>query len=249
MVSVINAMIAALLGPPSHNHAWGGSMAITRKNFFDLGVKGAWQNSLSDDYALPAAQRAAQKEIRFRHSCFVASTANFNWRSFFEFWPRQYKITKVCSHGLWLLAVAGSILYAVAFAYPLILWAIDLVIGRPDHRLLLMFSALYIANIIRGFFLLKGSKAALPEYAGQLQAVAFWYTWGFPLALFANLLALLKSAHRRTVMARHHLHDAFPDAHARASPGHGRFLRSPNRGGTSTPDQVSPIDELDELTN
>ncbi|MCL2648041.1 MAG: glycosyltransferase family 2 protein [Phycisphaerales bacterium] len=202
-VSVINATIAALLGPAKRNQAWGGSMAITRQNFFDLGIHGAWQNALSDDYVLTLQiKRVHKKEIHFTHACLVPSSATFTWHSFFEFAPRQYKITKVCSPWIWLTALAGSALYALAFTYPLILWTLRLFIGPPDHWLLVMLAALYITNLLRGFFLLQGSKTALPEHAGKLQTVAFWYTWAFPLALFINLFVLLKSAFGRTIQWR-----------------------------------------------
>jgi ceramide glucosyltransferase len=205
-VSVINAIIAALLGPAARNQAWGGSMAIKRTNFFDFGIYQAWQNALSDDYVLTSqVKHVHSKAIRFVHSCFVASNANFNWHSFFEFAPRQYKITRICSPWIWLAAVVGSSLYALAFSYPLILWIVSLLIHRPDHLLLLMLAALYITNVLRGDLLLKGSKAALadhPTATQRLDAVAFWYTWGFPLALFINLIALLKSSIGRTIQWR-----------------------------------------------
>jgi len=202
-VSVINATIAALLGPPKRNQAWGGSMAITRKNFFQLGIHRAWQNALSDDYVLTLqTKRIHRKDIHFTHACFVPSNAAFTWRSFFEFSVRQYKITKVCSPWLWRTAIVGSAIYCVAFIYPLILWPLSLHLGKPDHLLLLMFAAIYTINFLRGRQLLQGSQTALPEHAEKFQAVAFWYTWAFPLALFINFFILLQSARGRTIQWR-----------------------------------------------
>ena len=205
-VSVINAIIAALAGPAARNQAWGGSMAIKRTYFYDFGIDQAWQHALSDDYVLTIqVKHIHKKAIRFVHSCFVASSANFNWHTFFEFAPRQYKITRICSPWIWLTAVVGSSLYAVAFSYPLILWAVGLFTGRHDHLLLLMLFVLYITNVLRGHFLLEGSKLALadhPNASERLEAVTFWYTWGFPLALFINLFALLKSSVGRIIQWR-----------------------------------------------
>jgi cellulose synthase/poly-beta-1,6-N-acetylglucosamine synthase-like glycosyltransferase len=202
-VSIINASIAALLGPPHRNLAWGGSMAITRKNFFDLGIYDAWQHALSDDYVLSLQiKRVHKKLIRFSHSCFVPSSADFTWKSFFEFAARQYKITKVCAPSIWFISLIGSLIYLVAFNYPLVLWAYSIATGEPDHRLLLMFAAIYASNIIRGYFLYQGTLLALPQYKKTLKPLAFYFTLGIPLSLFTNFLALLKSSVGRTIQWR-----------------------------------------------
>jgi hypothetical protein len=200
---IINASIAALLGPPSRNHAWGGSMAITRKNFFDLGIHEAWQHALSDDYVLSHQIRNVHKKIiRFSHASFLPSVADFNWKSFFEFAPRQYKITKVCAPSLWLITLVGCVLYFFAFAAPLVTWLVSLAIGRHDPLFLYLFLGLYGVNILRGYFLLRGCKAAFPQHARKFQRIGLWFILGLPIALFVNLLALLASAVGRTIRWR-----------------------------------------------
>ena len=52
LASLLNAGVAALFGPYRRTFAWGGSMALRRQDFFGYGVHAAWQNALSDDYAL-----------------------------------------------------------------------------------------------------------------------------------------------------------------------------------------------------
>ena len=109
VVSVINAGVAALFGPYRRTFAWGGSMAMRRKDFFGYGLHDMWQSALSDDYVLAyCVKKVAKKKIQFVPNCIVASDANFNWASLFEFAVRQYRITKVCEPLVWLTAIGGG---------------------------------------------------------------------------------------------------------------------------------------------
>jgi len=197
---IINSAIGALLGPASRNHAWGGAMAITRKNFFDLGVHDAWQNALSDDYVLShQVRRVHKKVIQFSHASFLPSSAAFSWKSFFEFAPRQYKITRVCEPGIWAITLIGNILYFLAFAGLPALYLTSIALGKPDQNLLFMFLALFTVNSIRGYFLYRGCKNAFPAHKQKFRRIALWFILGLPLALFVNLLAMLPSALGRTI--------------------------------------------------
>lgn len=203
MLSVINASVAALLGPDWRNIAWGGSMAITRNNFFAFGVDQAWRNALSDDYVLSYCVKArAKKRIQFVQSCLVGSLADFDWPAFWEFATRQYRITRICAPFIWLIAVGAPLLYLIAFLYLLVFYPLSLALGRPDHNLLLMLALLYFANVLRGHLLLKGGIAGLPEHKAHLKAARPWYTWGYPVSFLVNLLALLRSAIGRRIVWR-----------------------------------------------
>ena len=206
MASVINAGVAALLGPGWRNIAWGGSMAIRRADFFSFGVHEAWQHALSDDYVLSyCVKTKAKRRIEFVTACLVASTANLEWASFWEFAARQYRITKICALGVWLTAIGAALLYLTGLIYTLTFWVLSLFglgrtpAGGADHLLLLMFAALYTANVLRGGLLLRGGLAALPDEAGKIKRVWFWYTFGYPFSLAVNLWALARSAFGRTI--------------------------------------------------
>ena len=208
MVSVINAAVAALLGPGWRNMAWGGSMAIRREDFFGFGVEQAWQRALSDDYVLSwCVKNQAKRRIQFVQGCLVGSVADFSWGELWEFAVRQYRITRVCAPGVWLAALGGAKLYLIGMLYTFVFFWLsvaglvpaDSLTGRVDYPLGVMFVALYVANVIRGWFLLEGGKAALPEQAGKLRDAWFWFTFGYPVSLLVNLAALLKSARGRGI--------------------------------------------------
>jgi hypothetical protein len=65
-----------------------------------------------------------------------------------------------------------------------------------------MFIALYTANFLRGRFLLRGGLAAFPDQSPKLRRIVFWFTWGYPVTLFVNLLALIRSAPGKTIQWR-----------------------------------------------
>ncbi len=206
IVSIINAQVAALFGPYRRTFAWGGSMAIWRGEFLEIGLPKMWSNAVSDDYVMShAIKRVAGKRIHFVPQCIVASDANFNWGTFFEFAVRQYRITKICEPLIWLTAVGGATLYLAAFLYTL--WRAVLGFIQPelvpDHtNQILMFSFLYMASIFRGYMLVLGGRRLLPEHDGEIKSALFWATIGFPWTMFIHWMVLIGSAFGREIVWR-----------------------------------------------
>jgi cellulose synthase/poly-beta-1,6-N-acetylglucosamine synthase-like glycosyltransferase len=205
IVSVLNAQVGSLLGPYRRTFAWGGSMAIRRADFFAFGLAKMWQTALSDDYVLShCVKRVAKRKIQFVPQCLVASDANFNWASLLEFSVRQYRITKVCEPLIWLTAVGGAILYLTAFCYTLFNSIYGFVPGAiPDHtNQIAMFCGLYLASIVRGFFLVNGGMHLLPEHKKEISTTMLWATIGSPWCYFINLIALVCSGFGRSIVWR-----------------------------------------------
>ncbi len=208
IVCVLNAQVASLLGPYRRNFAWGGSMAIRRRDFFGYGLAKLWQHALSDDFVLShCVKKMAKRKIQFVAQCLVASEANFNWASLFEFAVRQYRITKVCAPIIWITAVCGALLYVAAFTFTLYKTIYGFI--RPavfqGHEHLIqtcMFTMLYGLSILRGWFLIKGGQRLFPEQAPAIRSAIWWATLGIPWCFVVNLLALLGSAVGRTVVWR-----------------------------------------------
>jgi len=208
IVSVLNAQVAALLGPYRRTFAWGGSMAIRRKDFYAWGLNDMWQHALSDDYVLSYVVKVKAKTwIHFVPNCLVASDANFNWASLFEFAVRQYRITKVCAPWVWLTAVGGAIVYLVALGYTFGNSVLGFFEGHyrfsGEHFAQMgMFAALYGLTLLRGHLLITGGERLLPDHAGEIQATRFWATIGMPWCYVINLLALSGSAVGRNIVWR-----------------------------------------------
>jgi ceramide glucosyltransferase len=212
IVSILNAQVAALFGPYRRTLAWGGSMAIRRTDFYGFGLNTMWQHALSDDYVLSYCVKQKKKsKIHFVAQCLVASQANFNWASLFEFAVRQYRITKVCAPVVWLTAVGGALIYLTALGYSLsnavfgFLYHHDAaapITGREYLNQFAMFLTLYVVSGIRGYMLVRGGQKLLPEHKSPIGSAIFWATLGMPWCYIINLLALLGSAFGRTIVWR-----------------------------------------------
>jgi len=208
VVSVINAGVAALFGPFRRTYAWGGSMALRRKDFFAFGVHSAWQNAVSDDYVVSyVVKHLAKKKIHFVARCMVASRADFDWASFFEFAVRQYRITKICAPIVWMAAASGAALYLVTLVYTFVFAIRGLMFpqGLPAYeglRLMLMFLSLYSFSVARGFMLLRGARLLLPEHTAALEGTRKWMTFGYPIVQVVNLVALVIAVFGRRITWR-----------------------------------------------
>ena len=213
IVSVLNAQVAALLGPYRRTLAWGGSMALRRKDFYAFGLHGMWQHALSDDYVLSyCVKTRAKSKVHFVAQCLVASEANFNWASLMEFAVRQYRITKVCALGVWFLAVGGAMIFLTALGYTFFnsvygVWMhvsgnTPAFSGYEHLKQIAMFAVLYGMSALRGYFLVRGGETLLPEHRRAIQSTMFWATVGMPWCYLVNFLALAGSAVGRTIVWR-----------------------------------------------
>jgi len=111
-LSAVNAKVAQLLGNTHCNQAWGGSMAIRRDLFSQVGLDKIWPKVLSDDLSLSRAVKKAGKRVIFVPACLTASYTSTTWRKLFEFGRRQFLITRISVPRLWWFALLGS-LYSI----------------------------------------------------------------------------------------------------------------------------------------
>lgn len=206
IVSVLNAQVGALLGPYRRTLAWGGSMAIRRPDFYKFGIHSAWQHALSDDYVLTyCVKNKGKSRIHFVAQCLVASEANFNWASLFEFAVRQYRITKVCAPWVWVTAILGAMAYLFAFGYTLYKTVYGFVHPMPyfeHYRQMAMFVGLYALSAVRGYMLVRGGEELLPEHRTAIRSAMGWATFGMPWCFLINTLALVGAAFGRTIVWR-----------------------------------------------
>ena len=186
--SVWNGSIATLLGNHNHNFAWGGSMAIRRDVFFDIGVPEYWRGAVSDDYMLSSAVRDAGLHIVFAPGAMVASTDHINMRSFLSWARRQMVITRVYHPGLWWPAVAAHIVYCGGMAAAI---AASVMGNRLAEWTLI---AQLSPGMLKGANRATLAKAELPEYKTWFDRHGWVHTWFVPLATWVWLIALAGSA-------------------------------------------------------
>lgn len=112
-LSAINAKVCQLLGNTRFNLAWGGSMAVRRRDFERLGIEHLWSRALSDDLSISRAIRRAGLRTRFVPACMVASYQSMTWGQLWEFARRQFIITRVYAPRLWLFGLIGALFSVV----------------------------------------------------------------------------------------------------------------------------------------
>jgi cellulose synthase/poly-beta-1,6-N-acetylglucosamine synthase-like glycosyltransferase len=113
--SAWNASVVTTLGNHNKNFAWGGSMAIRREVFDQIGVRKAWEGAVSDDYAVMHAARRSGKRIVFVPKCLIPSYGGCTWRELLEFTTRQILITRVYDPFTWRAAFVTQTIFNVAF--------------------------------------------------------------------------------------------------------------------------------------
>ena len=123
--SVWNASIASALGADvTKNFCWGGSTAIRRATFEQLGVNERWRGTVSDDFTITSVLKDANLPIHFTPNCLVPSVGDCDFKELLEFTTRQIKITRVYASHLWLPLLLGSALFTIAFFGGLVLISI-----------------------------------------------------------------------------------------------------------------------------
>ncbi len=103
----LNCEIMALFGKSSHYLLWGGSWAIRRAVFDQLGFRAAWKGTLSDDLVASRLLRQARMPVRFEPAGVVASPIDYQWSSMLSFVRRQYLVGRYYVPGWWLFALVG----------------------------------------------------------------------------------------------------------------------------------------------
>ncbi len=181
--------IATMLGDHSHNFAWGGSMAIRTEDFKRLQVvERYWAHTVSDDYGVARAVRAARGRIRFEPRCLLPSREESDWREFLRWSTRQIILTHVYARHLWGLGLASHGLYCGTYVLGLVLLALP---GSTTRE------RLGIAAFLLGILFLGTAKARLrtivareifPEEAELLARYGSCYWQLAPLVPWIMLL-------------------------------------------------------------
>ena len=130
--SVWNGSIASALGERGDkNFCWGGSTAIRRSTFDELGIRERWRGSVSDDFTMTRALQEARLPIHFVPACLVPSLDQCTVGELLEFTNRQLKITRVYAPHLWKPVLIGSVLFCAVFFGGLALVIVRGILGLP----------------------------------------------------------------------------------------------------------------------
>jgi hypothetical protein len=122
--------------------AWGGAMAVRRRDFELSGVEEIWRGVISDDLTLATAIRQLGLRIEFVPSCLTDSLGGCTLREYYAWLLRQLFVARMYSPALWrgafvsflpmFLIFSGMVLTPLSLMLPsLILPAITLLLVLP----------------------------------------------------------------------------------------------------------------------
>jgi cellulose synthase/poly-beta-1,6-N-acetylglucosamine synthase-like glycosyltransferase len=194
--SVWDAVALSRLGSGDCGFAWGGAMAIRRETFHELDIRDRWKGTVSDDYALSAAVRAAGLTIAFAPGAMVPCQERIPAGRVLAWMRRQRIVTRVYNPRLWWLALVAHIFYCGGMAA-------SIVASVRGFRLA---EWALIAQLSPG--MLKGlnratlAKAALPECEAWFKRHLWVHAIWVPLGTWLWLLVLASSALGNTIQWR-----------------------------------------------
>ncbi len=201
-LSAVNAKVAQLLGATRFNQVWGGSMAIRRKTFYEVGLDTIWQKALSDDLCLSHAVKKAHKRIVFVPACLVASYETTTWPKLFEFVRRQFLITRITVPGTWWFGLFSNV-YSIAGLWGGLAAAITAATTKTASPLYWMVPLVFvISQELRAILRQKMIVKLIPEDAEQLKKAVKADVFGTFVWSWFLLACIITSAFGRTITWR-----------------------------------------------
>jgi hypothetical protein len=190
----INCSYASLFGKHISRYVWGGSWAIRRETFEKLGIREAWQGTLSDDLVVSRVLRRAGLRVEFEPACMVASPLDNSARETFSFVRRQYLIAKHYVPAGWLSALFFVSLANLAMLGSLvaIVWAWRSGVMSPWVPASVC-AALYLASAVRGAIRGDLARTYFPGLRNALRRSQRFDLWAGPLCGLIHWLALASS--------------------------------------------------------
>ena len=191
-----DAVALGRLGPRDCAFAWGGAMAIRKEIFYTARVNEHWKNTVSDDYALSAAVRAAGLAIAFAPGALTPCFERLSCVRFFGWIRRQMTITRVYNPRLWRLGLVAHVFYCAAMCAS----AVECMNGYfPAAGAL---AAQLAPGMLKGWNRAMLARRALPEYDQWFRRHAWTHAIFTPLATWVWLIALASSAAGNSIVWR-----------------------------------------------
>jgi hypothetical protein len=238
LLASLDHSLAPLVGPRLHHLVWGGSWAIRRDVYEDIGLDAAWATALSDDLVASRLLAEAGATVEYEPMAMVASPLDVSWREMFDFVRRQFAVVRWHEPRWWVVGLIISALNQFFFWASLFGGLALLVVGHPlAGSLLGVTAAIYASHAYRAWLRQSASAYFLPDYQQRLSAARLFDMVLHPLASLLNAGGLLGSAWGREIRWRgvrySHRHDGAVDgAHADtiAMSDFRRRRQSPDQG-------------------
>ncbi len=203
LLASLDHSLAPLVGPRLHHLVWGGSWAIRRDVYHDIGLDEAWSTALSDDLVASRLLAAAGATVEYEPMAMVASPLDVNWRDMYRFVRRQFAVVRWHEPRWWFVGLVLSVLNQLFFWASALGGAALLAAGNPLARPLLgAAAAIYALHIVRTILRQSAARSFVPDYRERLSAAHVFDIVLHPLASALNACGLLGSAWSREIRWR-----------------------------------------------
>jgi hypothetical protein len=187
-----NQSVATLPRPRHLNHAWGGTMAVTRATLEEIGAERIWRGGALDDLPLSAAARALGKTVLGPRELLLPTDIAYGWQDGIAFARRQYLFVRLYQRDLWLFAALATSVVTLGWCEalrwignPIALGAIGIVVVLDQIR------ALFRRRIVRAMW---GQ-----EMLDRLRAVMWLDRWATPLWMAFHCAIIWSTLFGRTI--------------------------------------------------
>jgi hypothetical protein len=199
LLSAWNGSVATTLGDHNRNFAWGGSTAILRNTFAQCQVRNAWQQAVSDDYALTSAVQKSGLRIHFVPQCMTVSREDATLSSLLEFTTRQVIITRVYNARLWWIGLVSQVLFNTVFFGGLAFAVIGALPGKNTIMAFLLLALIYLSGSAKGLLRLLAARQMLPQAKAEITRLWWMYCLLWILVSPVYLFNFIKSATTRRI--------------------------------------------------
>jgi len=191
----VNSGVAGLLGRHDLNLIWGGSWALCRNTFEEVGLHDEWHGTLSDDLVAARTLKRHGMNVYFEPGTLCASHVEVNWLQLLEFVRRQYVIARRYAPFHWRWALAGTTLMQLAFWGNVAAAVGLLATGRREWMASAVAAlVLYGLTTVRAWYRQDAARRALPALAAKLRSAAWFDILASPFVGAVSWLTMLSSA-------------------------------------------------------
>jgi cellulose synthase/poly-beta-1,6-N-acetylglucosamine synthase-like glycosyltransferase len=217
LVYSMNCDVLSLLTRSSHYLIWGGSWAIRREVFERIGLRDAWQGTLSDDLVASRLMRRSKLAVRFEPACVVASPLDESLGSAMAFIRRQYQIARLYTFDWWLFSLVAATFSNLTWLGNLGVLAWSLLSGSPSPWIPLAVSAvLYLVMVYRGWLRQDLVKTYFPHWERASRRIQRFDVWANPLVELAHWIGVASAAVGRRINWRGICYQVLPGGKVQA---------------------------------
>ncbi|MEJ5341744.1 MAG: glycosyltransferase [Thermogutta sp.] len=195
LVSSLNGSYAMLMAGKTPNLVWGGTWAIARQSFHELGIRAAWKGQICDDLVVARLLLRRGLRVQYEPAGLVATACYASTREMVAFIHRQYFLLRHVLPKWWLFDTL------VGNYHILVFWlAVGAAVsggGPVRWSGLATAGVIFILNWVRAEFRAAAAKVYFPQLSQQRPfRRVFWWdrvanlligTVGFILSISAGL--------------------------------------------------------------